>query len=1129
MRRTSSPVLFTPPNWLCRSLSVSLGLTCLLRPLSAVAACDNFNPSSGQTATCDTSVPNPATSSVQAVSGSTGVTVIVEPGAGLSIVSGNGILVRDQSTVINMGTLNVNDDTFDGISSQDSGAGQNQITNRGTIRTMGEQSEGMFNSVAAAQLLNDTGGTIQTSGAGSAAMLDFASPGGGTLMNNGTLSTSGDSSEGMGAFTNNDVLVNNGSITTTGAASHGLFANGGAVSGPGNNVLTNHGTIDVYGTNAHGIVSLDASPGVVTNTGSITAHGPDGLGAFFSGPVTLNNAAGASLVSEQANAIVANAGGTFNNAGVIAGANEGVSIVGGGAGILNSGTIRGGSNLAISTTGNFPITITNTGTITGGNGVAVWTDTGTNTFNMNGGTVSGLIRQGTGTNTFNMLAGEVDDVDQGGSQARFTMSGGRIDGSLTNGGEATITGGRIGAVGLTAAGNRFVMSGGQVDADVSAGSGDTVFALSGGTIGGGVGLGNGANALNVTGGSVAQGIASGDGPNTFAWRDGGTIAGPVSFGAGPAAVTLSGLSDVNLAGLTKLDGGAGTDALTFDNTRAGALGRFVNWETIDAINGSRLTLDANGLTLGDSGTRTGALEIDATSTLFAGTSAIQAAVAGQLATLRNAGTIDLTTSSPSAHATLVVNGNYVGQGGSLLLRSVLGGDGAPSDKLVIAQGVASGSTTIGVTNVGGTGLLTVKDGILVVQATDGASTSATAFTLTKPISAGAYAYHLFRGGVSAGTADDWYLRSSLIPVPPSTPSTPSTPSAPSTPSPPVTPPVTPPINPTPPPPAQSPPAETPVTPLYRMEVPVYGEIPVLARELGIEQIGTFHDRQGAQSLLSRNGAVPATWTRAWGSHANLESRSGADPQFSGTTGGVQIGQDVYTDASAAGHGNHYGFLLGFARAEGDVSGFALGVPDLPAGHLAINAYSLGLYWTHVGGGGWYTDSVAMGSTLSIDPSSNDGIGASSHGHAFAGSFEAGLPIPLGAGLSLEPQAQLILQHVALGDLNDGVSSVSFDNPSTLAGRLGVRLESRVEALGALWQPYARVNLWRYFGGSSDVTFGGTTAIPSTTAATAAQFELGVVTQVTKRGSVFATVNYVTNVNGARRTLVGGNAGVRWSW
>jgi hypothetical protein len=135
MRGTRASTSFVSPKWLCHALSVSLGLTCLLRAPSSVAFCNNVTPSSAQTTTCDTSAPNPAITSVQALAGSTGVTVIVEPRAGLSIVSGNGILVRDLSTVINMGTVSVANDTFDGISSQGSGAGQNQLINRGTIST----------------------------------------------------------------------------------------------------------------------------------------------------------------------------------------------------------------------------------------------------------------------------------------------------------------------------------------------------------------------------------------------------------------------------------------------------------------------------------------------------------------------------------------------------------------------------------------------------------------------------------------------------------------------------------------------------------------------------------------------------------------------------------------------------------------------------------------------------------------------------------------------------------------------------------------------------------------------------------------------------------------------------------
>jgi outer membrane autotransporter protein len=106
---------------------------------------------------------------------------------------------------------------------------------------------------------------------------------------------------------------------------------------------------------------------------------------------------------------------------------------------------------------------------------------------------------------------------------------------------------------------------------------------------------------------------------------------------------------------------------------------------------------------------------------------------------------------------------------------------------------------------------------------------------------------------------------------------------------------------------------------------------------------------------------------------------------------------------------------------------------------------------------------------------------------------------------------------------------AFPAASGLTGRLGVRLAGRFDAAGISWQPYARVNLWRYFGGTDSTTFAGTTAIPTNVSATAAQFQLGIVATVSAQGSVFASVGYTTNVNGEHRSIVAGDVGVRWSW
>jgi outer membrane autotransporter protein len=1048
------------PAWL-RPAPLCLGVIWLVRCAASTAACSNDAPTSGATVTCDTSAPNPSTTGVQAAPNSTNVTVNVRAGAELDVANNNVVLVFDNSTVNNAGTLRqTTSDEFDAISAQGSGAGHDVLINSGIVTTTGAQSEAMFNSAAGVSMTNAATGSLQTSGANATAMNDFGSPGGGTLLNYGTILTSGTSSNGMAAFTQNDAIINYGTVTTTGANSAGLAATGvitgaGVPNGSGTDTLINNGTINVSGTDSSGMVTLNIDPVTVTNNGQINATGQGGSGVFMNGPATFTNGAKGSIVVSQSNGVIANGGGTLTNAGSINAPGAGI-FTGGAATITNSGTIVSSGYIAVQAAGAVNVTINNSGTLSGPV-AAIQTDTGNDTFNMTAGSTTGIVN-----------------------------------------------------------------------------------------------LGGGANAITLTGGTIGNGITTSAGPSdTLLWTGGGTIAGAVTLAGSDNAATLAGLTDANLSSLTALSSGNGTGTLTFNGTQASGASRFSNWTAINLTNGSQLTLDTNGLTLGNAGTGTGTLTIDATSQLMSGglgDPSITPATAGQFVNVVNAGTIDLTSGGTSTADALVVNGNYVGQNGRLLLQTVLGGDGSPSDRLVIAQGAASGSTVLGVTNLGGAGGATLSNGILVVQATGGATTTAGAFTLPKPLLAGAFTYYLFRGGVTAGSADNWYLRSSLAaaPVAPTAPTTPASPTSPTSPTTPTNPdtgstaPSAPPsasavpaVAPQPAPgtpalPAPPPTGSAPV-PLYRMEVPVYAEVPELSRELTLEQVGTFHQRQGEQALLTESGALPASWARAWGQHADFATGGGASPSFSGTTAGMQLGQDVYADASASGHRNHYGFLLGFARGEGDVSGLALGFPGYAAGHLSINAYSAGMYWTHVGPSGWYTDALVLGSSLTIDPQSNEAIGATTHGHALAASVEGGLPIALAGGVSVEPQMQLVWQHVSASDLYDGVSTVTFGAQGGAVGRLGVRVADRVGSADTYWLPYLRVNLWRYFGGTDTTTYNGTTVIPSSVAATAAEFALGVAARFAGRGSIYASVGYTTNVGGVRRDVVTGTAGLRWSW
>ena len=121
---------------------------------------------------------------------------------------------------------------------------------------------------------------------------------------------------------------------------------------------------------------------------------------------------------------------------------------------------------------------------------------------------------------------------------------------------------------------------------------------------------------------------------------------------------------------------------------------------------------------------------------------------------------------------------------------------------------------------------------------------------------------LFRGGVAAGTEQNWYLRSEIKSAGES-------------------------------------------RPIYRPGVALYGAVPSLARELAVQQIGTFHDRRGNEERFGDRRAAG----RAPGATISEGSGGMAGSSFSGNTYGMQAGQDLYARTSDSGHQDRYGVFL----------------------------------------------------------------------------------------------------------------------------------------------------------------------------------------------------------------------------
>ncbi|MCR4269239.1 autotransporter outer membrane beta-barrel domain-containing protein, partial [Nitratireductor sp. ZSWI3] len=404
-----------------------------------------------------------------------------------------------------------------------------------------------------------------------------------------------------------------------------------------------------------------------------------------------------------------------------------------------------------------------TGTIDG----SVTFGPGADTIEIHSGAITGEVQQGDGVDDFVMTGGQIGKLNQGGHFDTFFMSGGRIVDAFDDGDYAQMTGGRIGRVNMKLADNVFLMSGGTIDGNLVAGFGNDTVELSGGTIGGNISVSGGNDSVTVTGGTVGGEVRLSVGDDTFNWNGGGILYGAVDLGAGDDTASLGNLTDANIGATPQITGGTGTDGLTFDNVKTADVSRFDGWETIDLTNDTQLVFDET-LTLGDSGTGTGSLTVDAASTIYGGEAngGIAAFTAGQFVNVVNAGRIDLTNGAAGATDTFTIGGNYLGDGGQLFLNTVLGDDSSASDRLAI-EGDASGTTGLNIINAGGAGGVTTLDGIMVVEV--GGTSAAGAFALNGRVAAGAYEYYLFRGGVSADTEDNWYLRSTLV-TPPAAPS-----------------------------------------------------------------------------------------------------------------------------------------------------------------------------------------------------------------------------------------------------------------------------------------------------------------------------------------------------------------------
>jgi len=503
-------------------------------------------------------------------------------------------------------------------------------------------------------------------------------------------------------------------------------------------------------------------------------------------------------------------------------------------------------------------------------------------------------------------------------------------------------------------------------------------------------------------------------------------------------------------------------------------------------------------------------------------------------TFTNSGTIDLQANPAAGDVLLITGGHtpglngggtYISNGGFLKLDTVLNqGDVATRSDTLVIDGTSVGG--LGPTNmiirnaVVGVEALTIKDGILVVQVIDPTRSDPRAFSLSGgKITAGAFDYFLFHGGVTQGSQGNWYLRNELV-APPVTPPGPGEPAIPVPTPAPGTPPLPTII-----------PGEAPI-PLYDPEVPLKSVVPSLARTLGLVTLGTFNERQGDQLLVRGDpNTRVGVWGRVFGQGTREHFAEGARPDFDGTFAGFQAGADLLRLESLSGHRDHIGFYVGQARASGAVHGSVDGFEGAPAGHADLDATSFGGYWTHLGPSNWYIDAVLQGTYFQTSANSIRGFANNFSGRGFAASIEGGYPIPLLVSwLTFEPQIQGIWQRTSFDDsLGEGFSTITYDRSNVFTGRVGALLRGTFGGPGAVWQPYLKGNVWWGSNGFDTVTFDADPIQTRRNGNTTLEGGGGVTGKLASNVSVYGDASYLTSVSGESRITLKGNVGMRVTW
>lgn len=484
-----------------------------------------------------------------------------------------------------------------------------------------------------------------------------------------------------------------------------------------------------------------------------------------------------------------------------------------------------------------------------------------------------------------------------------------------------------------------------------------------------------------------------------------------------------------------------------------------------------------------------------TTTIESGVLAVNGSLCGDVnvqtgTRLEGNGTVCDTTNSGTVApgnsiGTILVDGDYMGNGGTLEIEAEFGDDGFAADRLLIS-GDVTGVTNVNTVNLGDTGAPTgfgPTDGASVIQASDtGTTTSAGSFVLPGGyVAAGPYQYVLnafdpasSNNGeldprlAAEGVTDFWdfRLQSEGQPVP---------------------------------------------------QIAAYQAIPSGAFQYSAALLNGMQDAAHNQSCADGK----SKFLNSYGGHTDFDGDKSAG--YSQNTwfmqGGLTLAGRNLDGGDSVICG---GAALSFGGADVNLKG--------SSGEVDLKSVGASLTGTFRASGGWYVNAIASVNHFSTTISTDErGLVGSPDGVGVGISIRTGLPIEMERqGVIVEPVAGLSFQQAWFDkfiDVDD--IETSLQGGDSLQGRLGGRIKGTIETSEwGSWEPHTDVYVIHEFFTGESIRAAGV-KFPTDLGGTSLHFDAGFSAKFSPLTDLSLNISYEEGIGKGTGDTIGGMARVRW--